>query len=215
MKKWMKHIKNCIFVILSITIAAYIAVSHFYPEQIAIFLGYRGYVILTDSMEPTIPTYSVVLVKMLKDGEEPEKNAIISFRANRLGDDIILTHYFRENELDENGIKLYRTEAEGIDHYDDYETYREDLIGTYVAHVPYIGKFIAFLKSPFALIELGIIGLITVIYNILWMKFDKEEKAENTLKESNDTEQLHEFESKQAEVNHEEDIKVSGETDEQ
>ena len=58
-------------------------------------------------MEPTIPTHSLVLVKTLKEGEEPKLNSIISFHANRFGENIVLTHYFRENALDENGRKLY------------------------------------------------------------------------------------------------------------
>lgn len=176
MKKHLKRIKNCIFIILSVLIIGYILCVKFFPEKTASLIGYRGYVILTDSMEPTIPTHSLVLVKTLKEGEEPKLNSIISFHANRFGENIVLTHYFRKNALDENGRKLYRTKAEGVDNFDAYQTYREDITGTYVTHIPYIGKFVLFLQSPFALIELAILGVITVIYNILWMKFDKEEQ---------------------------------------
>ena len=34
--------------------------------------------------------------------------------------------------------------AKNADRYDDYATYREDLIGTYVLHIPYFGKIQAF-----------------------------------------------------------------------
>ena len=44
-----------------------------------------------------------------------------------------------------------------------------------------------FLKSPFALIELGIIMIIMIIYQLLWDKFDKEEQAEKEKQETSES----------------------------
>lgn len=73
----------------------------------------------------------------------------------------------------------YYTQAENADRYDAYATYREELLGTYVFHIPYAGRFILFLQSPVALLEFGIILFIMIIYSILWDKLDQEEKSSN------------------------------------
>lgn len=54
---------------------------------------------------------------------------------------------------------------------DVYETKRSDLIGTYVFHIPYVGKVPLFFKSKFVFIWLGelvIIFLINILIRLLW-----------------------------------------------
>lgn len=184
-----KKIFNYLFDLLLLLLAAYIVLIHVCPEKVKEFTGYQTFVILTDSMEPVIPTGSCVLVKNLKENEEPEANDIVSFRVDRLGEQTVFTHYFREKETDEDGRVLYHTQGATADRFDDYKIYREDLIGTYVWHIPYVGKFVLFLQSPFALMELGIIMLILLINRLLTYRLEREEaaaagesdaKAENT-----------------------------------
>ena len=184
-----KKIFNYLFDLLLLLLAAYIVLIHVCPEKVKEFTGYQTFVILTDSMEPVIPTGSCVLVKNLKENEEPEANDIVSFRVDRLGEQTVFTHYFREKETDEDGRVLYHTQGATADRFDDYKIYRDDLIGTYVWHIPYVGKFVLFLQSPFALMELGIIMLILLINRLLPYRLEREEaaaagesdaKAENT-----------------------------------
>ena len=182
MKKALTAVSN----VLLIMLAAYIVLMKICPEKINNILGYQTFVILTDSMEPVIPTGSAVLVKNLKDDEEPKEGDIVSFRVDRLGEDAVFTHYYRGTETEEDGSTRYLTQGATAERPDDYITHRQDIIGTYVFHIPYVGRIVLFLKSPFALIELGIIMIIMIIYQLLWDKFDKEEQAE---KEKQETEQ--------------------------
>ena len=182
MKKILKILPN----VLLIMLVAYIVLMKICPEKINKFLGYQTFVILTDSMEPVLPTGSAVLVKNLKDDEEPKEGDIVSFRVDRLGEDAVFTHYYRGTETEEDGSTRYLTQGATAERPDDYITHRQDIIGTYVFHIPYVGRIVLFLKSPFALIELGIIMIIMIIYQLLWDKFDKEEQAE---KEKQETEQ--------------------------
>lgn len=172
MKKVVKILSD-IFVLLVII---YLIGIKMWPVEVKNLIGYQTFVILTDSMEPVIPTGSVVLVKNLKENEEPQKGDIISFNVDRLGEEAVFTHFYRGTEIQEDGSVRYLTEAALADWYDDYVSHREDIIGTYVFHIPYVGKYALFLKSPFALIELGIIMFIMIIYEVLWSKFDKEER---------------------------------------
>lgn len=183
----MKKIVKVLSDICILLIILYLIGIRLWPDKVKSFIGYRTFVILTDSMEPVIPTGSVVIVKNLKENEEPKKDDIISFNVDRLGEEAVFTHYYRGSEIQEDGSTRYLTEAALADRYDDYISYREDIIGIYVFHIPYVGKYALFLKSPFALIEIGIIMFIMIIYEILWSKFDKEERK--ALEESDQQEE--------------------------
>ena len=183
MKKILKILPN----VLLIMLVAYIVLMKICPEKINKFLGYQTFVILTDSMEPVLPTGSAVLVKNLKDDEEPKEGDIVSFRVDRLGEDAVFTHYYRGTETEEDGSTRYLTQGATAERPDDYITHRQDIIGTYVFHIPYVGRIVLFLKSPFALIELGIIMIIMIIYQLLWDKFDKEEQAEKEKPETRES----------------------------
>ena len=183
MKKILKILPN----VLLIMLVAYIVLMKICPEKINKFLGYQTFVILTDSMEPVLPTGSAVLVKNLKDDEEPKEGDIVSFRVDRLGEDAVFTHYYRGTETEEDGSTRYLTQGATAERPDDYITHRQDVIGTYVFHIPYVGRIVLFLKSPFALIELGIIMIIMIIYQLLWDKFDKEEHAEKEKQETRES----------------------------
>ena len=176
MKRTIKYLRNAIVISILGLLIVYIIGMRFFPTQLKEFVGYQTFVILTDSMEPTIPVGSLVLVRNIKEGQEIPENTIVSFQVDRLGVDSVFTHYYRKKEADETGQERYFTQGETADRYDDYITYREDLIGTYVLHIPFAGRFVQFLQSPFAFFELGITMFIMVIYSILWDQFDKEEK---------------------------------------
>lgn len=133
------------------------------PKQLPNLLGYQFYTVLTNSMEPTIPTYSVVLTHILDEEDPIEPDTIITFHANRFGEPIILTHYFKTTQIDE-GELYYRTQAEIADTYDHYHTLRSDIIGEYVFHIPYIGKLFLFYRSKFGLLVLAEYGTIFLVY---------------------------------------------------
>lgn len=139
------------------------------PEKVNNIIDYKFYTVLTNSMEPTIPTYSLVCIKKVKEDEVLNLNSqqIITFNANRFGKNIIITHRFNKTEIDENGNIIYRTNAEGSENLDVYKTKRSDLIGTYIFHIPFIGKFILFLKSKFSFILYGELATIFLIDNLI------------------------------------------------
>ena len=138
MLKLIKKIPNILLVVL----ALYFVLIKMYPERVKTFLGYQTFVILTDSMEPVIPTGSAVLVKNLKDDEEPKEGDIVSFRVDRLGEDAVFTHYYRGTETEEDGSIRYLTQGATAERPDDYITHRQDIIGTYVFHIPYAGRIV-------------------------------------------------------------------------
>lgn len=130
----------------------------FAPRTVGKFLPFRFYTVLTDSMSPDIPPMSLVLVRHLSP-QEPlalEPGQIITFRAERFGKEIIQTHHFSHTEWDEElGQVIYRTHPQQSRNLDFYKTTREDILGVYVFSVPWLGKLLLFLKSPWGLMLLG------------------------------------------------------------
>lgn len=171
MKIFHKFAKK-IFYLLFIFLILYILIMIFLPEKINDIINYKFYIVLTNSMEPKIPTYSLVLIKKFEKNENInlKSQQIIAFHAERFGQNIILTHYFNKTEITEDGTLIYRTNASNKENLDIYKTKRDDLIGIYIFHIPYIGKFFLFLKSKFGFllyIELIIIFLINHLIRLI------------------------------------------------
>lgn len=72
MLKFIKRIPNLLLIVL----ALYIILVKICPEKVKALLGYQTFVILTDSMEPVIPTGSAVLVKNLKIMKNPKRGIL-------------------------------------------------------------------------------------------------------------------------------------------
>lgn len=176
-----KKAGSILYIIILILIMVYTAGMHFFPDTLNKVVGYRFYTILTGSMEPTIPTNSLALVKVVPKDEKIKPGTIVTFRANRLGDEITLTHYLRKIEKDETGKDRYYTQAEGTDHFDDYTTYRKDILGTYVFHVPYLGKLGLFMKSRYAFMMFLAVGVILLFSRVFKEEAAKEESEEKDL----------------------------------
>lgn len=174
--KGVKQILSMFHKILMVELVFCFALIVYFPDKVTQLTGYRLYTVMTDSMEPTIPTYSLVLTKLIPEEEEIKPNTIVTFKANRFGDDILLTHYFRGTEVGEDGNLYYRTQAEGKDNFDSYETKRSDIIGEYVIHVPFIGKVFLFLKSEFGFILYGEFAVIFLINKVIKTRWEEKEE---------------------------------------
>lgn len=145
----------------------------FLPESYGAMLPYRFYYVLTNSMEPTVATNSLVLVKTCDNPTQIQKGDIMVFRANRFGEPVIIMHRFSHTERNEAGDLVYKTHPEGSQTPDVYETKREDILGLYVWHIPYVGKFILFLRSEFGLLwicQIVVILLLKSLVSARWKK---------------------------------------------
>lgn len=179
----LKRIIRMIFIIIMLFSIVGILWLNFQPQIFYKTIGFRFYVVLTNSMEPIIPTYSVVFTKVIDNQEPIEPNTIVTFEANRFGEDVLLTHYFRKTQ-EKDGITYYRTQGATAPEYDNYETQRSDIVGEYVFHVPYVGKVILFLQSPFGYVmygELAVIFLVNKLVLAKWEEKDKKKQEERLL----------------------------------
>ncbi len=170
--KRLKKVFSYIATFLLCLLFLLVTLMQYLPEQVSHVIGFRSYVVLSDSMEPTIPTFSLVFVKTLDQQSEIPPNTIITFETIRDNKKVLITHYYRKQQIGDDKQLYYRTQPEGIkDQYDSFETKRSDIIGTYLFHIPNIGKFFLFLKSDFSIIfyfEILVILLVNLSIKAMW-----------------------------------------------
>lgn len=177
------RIKTGVFWLAMSMAVLYLLAGLFLPETARQYLPFRFYTVLTDSMSPHIEPMSLVLVRQIPPEAdlELEPEQIITFRADRFGQQIIQTHRFSHTEWDDElGQTVYRTHPQQTTDLDFYKTIREDILGVYVFSVPYLGKFLLFLKSRWGLLLLGeelIIFLVNQLVKSRWAEQEAKEQA--------------------------------------
>lgn len=176
-KKWRVKPKiiNWIFRLISFVLFCYILGMLFFPDTMINLTGFQFYTVLSGSMEPKIPTYSLVLSKNIKSDDELVPGTIITFHANRLGEDTVLTHTLAKTEEESDGRIRYYTQAYAYEGLDEYHTYRQDIVGIYVMHVPFVGKIVLFFQSPYAWFTVLIVVGILLLSWIVQLLIDRNE----------------------------------------
>ncbi len=145
--------------IVNITI---IVKSYVYPDKVPSFLGYKPFIVLSDSMNPGINSGDLVLVKetspsSLKTGD------IIAYRE---GDSVVTHRIVGITEAD--GTLQFTTKGDA-NNVDDANTVNsENIEGSYLLDIPKLGNAALYLQTPVGmLICIGIPVLLLVAYDII------------------------------------------------
>lgn len=155
-------------------------IINLFPNSLlAQMIPIRFYNVLTNSMEPTIATNSIVCVMTFYDEMEIKPEDIITFKARRFNEEVIITHRFAYAEYDENNVLIYRTHPEQSETLDVYETKKEDILGRYLFHIPKLGKIALFVRSKFGLVWFMQVITILFIQETILAFWDKKRKTVN------------------------------------
>lgn len=166
MKQKLSWILEALFLILLLGITVLI----YAPEQSEHILHIRMIQVTGKNKEKAIEQDSLIFVKTFQENEEPKNNTLISFRAERFGESVILTHMFVKSEV-RNQETFYITQAPESSYYDTYETRHEDLIGAYLFHMKYMGRVYEFLQSGMGKVIYGaVMGFLLVSSLFLLVK---------------------------------------------
>lgn len=125
------------------------------PLNMPKIFGYEMYNVISGSMEPYIPTGSLVLVEPVV-GEDIEPDEVIAFYKNGS----VVTHRVTFNNKIED---FFRTKGDANESEDFTEVKYKDLIGRVKYHIPRLGDFCSNLTSTFGkmyLLALIILGLL-------------------------------------------------------
>ena len=157
------------FIVFNITL---IIESYINPNELPSFLGIKSFVIVSESMEPTIMTNDIIFM-VDTSKENLEVGDIISFRTG----DYINTHRIVRIE-EKNGEEIYITKGDNNSNEDRTPIKFQDIEGKYLFKLPKLGKIAEILKSKVTLIILLIFLVIIAYYEVRISKRKLKRKAE-------------------------------------
>ena len=132
-------------------------------ERVPSFAGYSPLIVLSDSMEPTIYSGDLIIVKTI-DPREVEVGDVISFKE----DEAVITHRIVAIETTPSGQLQFTTKGDVNSTEDIKKVSQEDLVGEYIARIPGVGTVAMFLQTPTGLIIFVAVPLaLFIIYDIL------------------------------------------------
>lgn len=157
------------------------------PGEIPGYGKTKPLIVLTDSMEPTIKSGDLILIREV-DFDDVEEGDIISYFESETQRTTTVTHRVIEIIYDENGNKLeFVTQGDANNIEDSDHVTRGKLIGVYKTRIPVLGSVAIFLKSTPGLIVAILVPLgLLVGYDVIRRKlYDKknEEDTNELLKE--------------------------------
>ena len=154
MKKVLNIVKKIVVyavAILAICMMVFtvVSVSTFNRNDRNLF-GYRAYIVLSDSMSKTdFDAGDLVLVKEVKDFSSLKEGDIISYISqNTENYGQTVTHKIRSRTMDANGEPGFITYGTTTDTDDETIVTYPFVLGKYKTHIPKIGTFFQFLKTP-------------------------------------------------------------------
>lgn len=165
-EKIVKRIIEIIAIILIYNIIL-IIISSINGKDFSI-LGYKAYIVNTNSMEPTIEVGDIVIIKKVK-AEKLNQGDVITFTQE--GE--VITHRITKIETEEKSTQ-YVTKGDNNNTEDTLKIKYEDIIGKEILTIPQLGKVMQLLDSKIILLIIILIILICA-----FVKIQKKEKLEN------------------------------------
>ena len=145
------------------------------------FLGYRAFIVLSDSMKATdFDAGDVVLVKPV-DPATLQPGDIIAFTSrNSVSYGQTVTHKIRALTTDENGEPAFVTYGTTTDTDDETTVSYDAVLGKYCKRLPKVGYFFQFLRTGpgYILFILVPFGLVILYHGIRSVRLFQQEKKE-------------------------------------
>ncbi len=149
-------------------------------DAIPTVMGHKVLNVVSGSMEPTIHTGDVIVVKPLADPvQEIRDGDIITYRAQEKAD-MLITHRVTGTILVNGKPVGYTTQGDANEAPDLQVVGPQQVVGRYEWRIPYFGYVTAFLRKPAGVITFVILpGLILVglEFRKMWQALTEAEKA--------------------------------------
>lgn len=121
------------------------------------FFGYKGYTVLSNSMQPTFSAGDYVLDKMV-DYENIKNGDVISYYPDN---HTIVTH--RVKDVTPKGFIM---QGDANNAQDDFTVTKDHYIGKMILVIPMLGRLPEFLMHPFLWLAIAVIVLLLLISGI-------------------------------------------------
>lgn len=169
-KKFARSAKRVIDILLVIMIYNFILVAISCMNKISpiSILGYKAYIITTNSMEPNIHSGDIVIVKKYSESDL-NIGEVVTFEQNGKN----ITHRIADIEEDNSG-KKYITKGDNNNIEDSQKITYDEIQGKEVIQIPYLGKMIQILNN-----EIVFLIVILTFLILYFCKIQMKEKMEN------------------------------------
>lgn len=162
--------------------------SYTNPEKYPSFAGYTMMIVLSPSMEDTIMTGDLIVVKISEpDAVKGESSAgaqdgdIISFFDPDSDKQSVLTHRCVEVTTDKEGKPAFRTKGDNNISEDLSLAPAENLIGTYITRIPGAGNVAMWLQTtPGLIVCVAVPIVLLVVYDLIMKKRHDKNKKKDT-----------------------------------
>ena len=162
--KYIKIIGNILLTFVIVLFAVTAAISFFSgPDDEGLF-GYKGYTVVSGSMEPTFSTGDFIFVET-SPIEEIESGDVVTFTR----EEEFVTH--RAIEITDTGLV---TQGDANNIADQGKVTEDNYIGELALIVPYFGYVVVATQQPIVLG--GLVALLGLYYILTYVKSSKEEK---------------------------------------
>lgn len=129
------------------------------PLALPRFLGYQSYAVVSGSMEPEIPTGSVVYTQTV-DPRDVDPGDVIAFNNNGsvVTHRVVQNQYFREEII---------TKGDANEKEDINPVAYADVLGRVRYHLPVVGRYLMIFSQPIAKVYLLVLAACGLMFNIL------------------------------------------------
>ena len=160
MKILTEILNGIITAVLSLIILIFIAARIFNIEP---------FVVMSGSMEPVIHTGSLIFID--KNDTDVKAGDIIAFHKG----DISVTH--RVSGINEDGTLITKGDANETE--DPAPVAREQVMGTYLFTVPFLGYVVTYLRTPFGISLFAGMMAVCLVLTVYQSKFKKHKEKAN------------------------------------
>jgi len=166
-------LKKCISIGITCTLIFFLLLTTFLSISSktsgSSLFGHRILVVLSGSMEPTIQTGSIILMKVLEGDKNLKKGDVITFQSN-IKPGILVTHRIEDVIVRGETIE-YITKGDNNNASDPEPIPSKNVVGVYSnITIPFAGYALSFLQSKGAILMFIIIpALAVIIYQIVFL----------------------------------------------
>ena len=176
LKKLIRIILVSISVIILFVTSVIFLDAFMHKDEVPSFFGWKPFIVLSGSMETSIYTGDLVVVKET-DAKELKKDDIIAFRNEA---DTVTTHRIVE-VINQNGNVCFRTKGDNNNADDADLVQTKDIEGIYVFKISGLGDILMDLKEPK---NLAMILLVILVIGLIWInildKIENKKLKKNT-----------------------------------
>lgn len=190
MVHFVEFLKSFLYYTFVFFITLYILLVAFSPEKMMDVIGFRTFIVLSDSMEPKLNVNDMILLRSVTE-DDLDVGDIITFEVYipEIKSDVFVTHYIGAIDQQQD-TTIYKTRRIGLkeDESDNWVdengdpiliTFR-DIEGKYLFKVPFIGYIQqAFSNKVIVVLVLINSGVIYLIFKMIRKK--PQDKTDNSL----------------------------------